>query len=258
MLQNKKKMPVQKILLFVLGFIILFIIIREVNRRQYVRSVQEISVQIDYSDELYFINEQDIFRIIREGYSFEKKKYIKDIDLKEIESIVERNFFIEKAEVYYDFIGNLQISITQKKLIGRILNNGITGNYITKQGSIIPLSDKFTARTVLIQFDKNISFKKNIIETNIGKELFQFLDFIDKNIFWKNQVSEIIFYSTGDIVFFTQVSRQIVEFGRAKSIEDIEDKFKRIKVFYTKILPSKGWNTYKKVNVKFKNQIICE
>jgi cell division protein FtsQ len=39
---------------------------------------------------------------------------------------------------------------------------------------------------------------------------------------------------------------------------DIEAKFKKIKIFYKEILPAKGWDTYRKVSVKYRNQIICE
>ena len=31
-----------------------------------------------------------------------------------------------------------------------------------------------------------------------------------------------------------------------------------IKIFYKKILPYKGWNSYESVSVKFKGQIICK
>ena len=40
--------------------------------------------------------------------------------------------------------------------------------------------------------------------------------------------------------------------------EDYVDKLKRLKIFYKQILPSKGWNSYEKVSVKYKNQIVCE
>ena len=59
----------------------------------------------------------------------------------------------------------------------------------------------------------------------------------------------------GNIKMYTQVSKQVVEFGRP---EEIEEKFKKLKIFYKEILPAKGWNSYDKVSVKFKDQIVCE
>ena len=38
----------------------------------------------------------------------------------------------------------------------------------------------------------------------------------------------------------------------------LEEKFQKISLFYNDIVSAKGWNTYKSVNVKFKNQIICD
>ena len=44
--------------------------------------------------------------------------------------------------------------------------------------------------------------------------------------------------------------------GRNLIINKEKEKFNKISLFYNKIIPSKGWNTYKTVNVKFKDQII--
>ena len=59
----------------------------------------------------------------------------------------------------------------------------------------------------------------------------------------------------GDIILYPQVTRQLIEFGKA---EHFEEKFRKLRYFYTKILPSKGWNHYARVNVEFEHQIICE
>ena len=37
----------------------------------------------------------------------------------------------------------------------------------------------------------------------------------------------------------------------------MEIKFKKLELFYKNILPTKGWNYYESVNLKFKNQIVC-
>nr|MDQ3072570.1 hypothetical protein [Bacteroidota bacterium] len=38
---------------------------------------------------------------------------------------------------------------------------------------------------------------------------------------------------------------------------NLEDKFARLQAFYRKSLPLEGWNTYKRLNLKYKNQIIA-
>jgi cell division protein FtsQ len=85
--------------------------------------------------------------------------------------------------------------------------------------------------------------------------LMDVLEFIYKDEFWKAQITEIEIQRNGDLILYTQVSRQYVEFGKP---EIVENKFARLKIFYKDILPRKGWNVYERVNLKFKDQIICE
>ena len=59
----------------------------------------------------------------------------------------------------------------------------------------------------------------------------------------------------GEMILYPQVTRQYVQFG---TIDDWERKMAKLKIFYDRILPFKGWNSYTRVNLKYDNQIICE
>jgi cell division protein FtsQ len=85
--------------------------------------------------------------------------------------------------------------------------------------------------------------------------MMELLNFIEKDPFWKAQISQMHIDKKGNIKMYTQVSKQVVEFGKP---EDIEEKFRNLKIFYKDILPTKGWNSYDRVSVKFKDQIVCE
>jgi cell division protein FtsQ len=58
-----------------------------------------------------------------------------------------------------------------------------------------------------------------------------------------------------DLELQPQVTKQIVEFGKA---EEVEKKFRKLMAFYKNILPYKGWNTYERVSLKFNDQIVCK
>ena len=68
-------------------------------------------------------------------------------------------------------------------------------------------------------------------------------------------ISELEINSSKNIVIHPQFSKQKIIFGYP---DDLDEKFEKINLFYKKIVPAKGWNTYRTVNVKFKNQIICD
>ncbi len=80
-------------------------------------------------------------------------------------------------------------------------------------------------------------------------------NYVEQDEFWKAQISQMNIDKNGNINMSTQVSKQIVEFGKPV---DIEEKFRKLKIFYKDILPTKGWNSYNRVSIKFKNQIVCE
>ncbi len=59
----------------------------------------------------------------------------------------------------------------------------------------------------------------------------------------------------GKISIFPQVTGQKVEFGKA---ENIEEKFKKLMIFYKEILPQRGWTKYERVNLEYEGQVIAE
>ncbi len=78
---------------------------------------------------------------------------------------------------------------------------------------------------------------------------------MEKSPFWKAQIAQAEIAKDGDITLYPQIGRQTIDFGQP---ENIEDKFKRLDIFFKKILPVKGWNYYQKVSIKYNNQIVCE
>jgi cell division protein FtsQ len=73
--------------------------------------------------------------------------------------------------------------------------------------------------------------------------------------YWKKMISQITLQANGNIIMQPQIGDYVIQFGKPV---DIENKFKKIDMFYKDILPMKGWDAYKTVNVSFNNQIVCE
>jgi cell division protein FtsQ len=95
------------------------------------------------------------------------------------------------------------------------------------------------------------------ISTDTGKQLIELLIAIRQDSFWRAQITELTVEQSGEIMLRTQVGDQTIDFGLPV---DTDMKFQKLKLFYKNIVPTtpKGLDTYKKVSVKFKNQIVCE
>lgn len=252
--QLKKIWSFAKIAILV---VIFFGSIGFVEKRYSERTCTSINVDIDNQFENYFINESDVIDLITNrgeqriiGESFAELK------LKDIEAELLKTKFIRDAEVFKDLEGNLLIKIDQSRPIARMMSRKMADRYISNKGEVLPLSKRYTARVMLIDgayADNPKLYDLNKTET--GRQLMELLMVIEKDKFWKAQIAQMNIDSKGNILMYTQVSKQVVEFG--KPVE-IHEKLERLKIFYKDILPAKGWNSYNKVSVKFKDQIVCE
>jgi len=237
--------------------IIIFGSIGLVEKQYGERICSSINVDIDNQFENYFINEADIIDLITDGGEIRiVGESFNDLNLKEIEIKLLDTKFIQNVEVFKDLEGNLMININQSRPIARLMSTKMNDRYISNKGEVLPLSLRYTARVILIDgaFAGNAKLY-NLNESEENRQMMELLKFIEKDPFWKAQVAQMNIDNKGNIKIYTQVSKQVVEFGRPV---DIEEKFQKLKIFYKDILPANGWNSYKRVSVKFKDQIVCE
>lgn len=228
-----------------------------VEKQYGTRVCTAINVEIDNQYQNYFINEGDVIDLITHGGENRiVGEPFDNLSLKDIENELLSTKFIRNAEVYKDLEGELVISINQSRPIARLMSSKMNDRYISDRGEVLPLSKRYTARVLLIDgaFADNAKLY-DLMETEYGENLMGLLKFIENDPFWKAQIAQMSIDKKGNINMLTQVSKQVVEFGRPL---EIEDKFLKLKIFYKDILPAKGWNSYNRVSVKFKDQIVCE
>jgi cell division protein FtsQ len=165
------------------------------------------------------------------------------------------NAFVRDAQIYLDIKGNLQVALIQSKPIARILDYQGSSRYIDDEGNLLPLNTKHTARVPVVELDYKAGWEQSLTEDDFGTEFLALLAHIESDPFWKAQIAHIIVDAQQELTFIPQVTRQEVIFGSTKNMQA---KFDRLKLFYTEVLPAKGWNTYAYVNVKYENQIVCK
>lgn len=254
---NRKSIKILKGVKIALFPLVLFLTIGFVGKKQQEKVISNIDIRIDNDYDSYFIDEHDIMNLITAhgthkliGVPFNK------LNLKEIENNIKYHKFIQNAEVYKDLQGNLIINAQQRTPIARVVQADGPDAYISDRGYILPVSEKFTARVMIVAGDYTTELvKKDMFADSAAMKIFDLLQYIEKDDFWRAQIAQLDIDKQGEVMFFPQVGKQIIEFGKA---EDIEVKFKKLKIFYEQILPQKGWNAYDRVNLKFNNQIICE
>jgi cell division protein FtsQ len=226
--------------------------------RQEKKICNKVYITIDNEYNNYFISDREVKDILtRYGTTRIEGLKIDEIDLKSLEMRIKSHKFVQDAQVFRDLAGNINIKIKQNRPIARLVHaDSEIDVYIDAEGNILPLSDRFTARVMPITRAVNApSLNKGFFQDSTGKDYLALLKYIDKDTFWKAQLSQMFIDGKGKISFLPQVGNEVIEFGRP---DNLDQKFKKILVFYKKVLPAMGWDKYKRVNVEFNDQIICE
>lgn len=250
-------MRIWPVILTILGITTTMLLIGFGNKGNDRKVCNKVVITINNQLNNHFIDDNDIMNMITNGYTevIEGAPY-SDINVRSLENRVNKNSYVQEAEVYRDLKGNLLVNVVLRRPIARVVQPEGPDAYIAEDGAILPVSDKFSSRVLLISgsASKEIGSLENIDNTNYS-QLFELINHINVDNFWKAQIAQVVIQDNGEIKLLPQVTKQYIEFG---DLDHIENKFSRLKIFYKEILPRKGWNTYSRVNVKFKNQIICE
>ncbi|HBS12327.1 MAG TPA: hypothetical protein DEO36_07270 [Flavobacteriaceae bacterium] len=151
---------------------------------------------------------------------------------------------IEKAEVFMNVNGELGAVIIQKTPIARV-NQGSTAYYIDRNGRKMPLSSSFSARVPIVE-----GIQKGII----SDEVFKLVTVIYNDEFLKKQIVGVEQISTKEFVLKTRIGNQTVELG---SLNELDQKIKKLKVFYQKAINGKILENYKTINLEYANQVVC-
>lgn len=226
------------------------------SHRQNLRLCKKIDVRIEQEAKVRFLNDADVMRALgSDTLAPQTGVQIEQLNLKDLEDRIKANHYVHRAQVWKDLAGHLHVDLAQEEPVARVVQLG-RDNYVTAEGKIIPATDKFAARVLVLDGPGARNLVFNDLKHNASQaSLLALLRHLYADPFWRAMIAEISMDSQGELVFHPQLGKQTIIFG---SPENYELKLAKITAFYDKILPSKGWSRYSTVNVKFQNQIVCE
>ena len=230
--------------------------------------VSGVKVRIDDNTHNKFISESDIIDVLNKENINIIDKHIDSVNIHYIENILQhQNKSIRHAEVFRTVYGELDISIEQRQPIMRIVNRNGDSYYIDKNGQVMPLSKKYTAHVIIASGYLNEPYmdhvgenmkqrmsKKDKSSGEIIPDLFRLVQVINNNKFWRSQFEQIYINSDGDIELVPRIGNHVIIIG---TVDNLTEKFENLEAFYEQGLSRYGWNKYKTISLKYKNQIVC-
>ena len=203
-----------------------------------------------------FIERNEIDRILMDAGGALIGRDLRDINIHKLENSLKSNPFIEFAKVYVDMDGVIHAEVRQRQPILRLINRANVQFYIDENGLKMPLSENFTANVLVANglIDEDFSGKVDTLNTKLAKDLFRMAQFIKADTLWDSQIEQLYVDVKGDIEMVPRVGNHKIILGDADSLQS---KFKNLLAFYKKAMPKVGWDTYKSINLKFANQVVC-
>ncbi len=203
------------------------------------------------------INREDVEIAIERAFGYNLTGLpIEEIDVDRVERVLEEEAFIEGADVFIDAKNHVNISLTQREPIVRIIDEEDFNYYLDKDGFKMPLSPHFTAR-VPVATGKIQLFEPDYLERkqNTIKDIFLLTKFIRNHTFLNAMVEQIYIDKDQQIVLIPKIGRQKIILG---NLDDLEEKIDNLEVYYKEGVPYEGWQKYKTINLTFKDQVVCK
>ncbi len=246
----------------------LFISFGFVNKKHSSMPCKSLDINIDNTDENYFVIKSDIEQIIHDRQDSIINQPISTLNINELEKVLNTHPAIADAEVYSTIKGEVKIDISQRKPVIRIFSTNNESYYLDTEGKPMPLSDNYTAKVLFVNglvyepYANRYMYSASDIEKNESlknismlDDIFKIAEFISKDLFWKAQIEQIYVNEKKEIELIPRLGNQTIILG---NVDDMEEKFKKLKIFYKEGLNSiDAWNNYSIINLKYKNQIIC-
>ncbi len=191
-----------------------------------------------------FLTQEMVNKLLIQNQQRVKNQRKSVIDLQGLEYSVLSNPYIESATVFFTIDGVLNAIVKQRTPVARI-NTFNSSYYVDKQGVVVPLSDNYSARVLLVTGNVN---KENL------KEITDFVNVILRDDFLRKEIIGIHKTPKNEFVLSVRSGEYKIELG---SLKETNTKFKKLKAFYNKAFVDKTIEQYKTINLKYHNQVVC-
>jgi cell division protein FtsQ len=265
------KINYRKILITVLWIIALSGLMASlafVGKKERLVKVENIDITVNATGENQFVDEDGVKEFFNERQDIILNTEVKNIDIHALEKVLNSHPAIENADMSVDVNGDIRINVTQRTPLVRVLTMGGESYYIDTQSKLMPLSDKYTARVLVVNgyihepyarrnmFTVNeIANNKIFSEVSMLDDIYKMADYITKDTVLNDLIQQLSVNEEKEFEMYPSIGNHKIIFGDAA---DIAEKFEKLKVFYKEGLnKTDNWNKYSVINLKYSNQVVC-
>jgi cell division protein FtsQ len=191
-----------------------------------------------------FVKQQTVNKLLIENRTDSKTIGRDALDLNKLEESIDAHPMIEKSQVSISVDGVLKAVVRQKTPIARINDEGVSF-YVDYKGNKMPLSSNYTARVLLVSGEIN--------DKNRG-DFAKLFRVIYDDVFLKKNIIGMQIMPNGSVLMLNRNYNFKIDFGQ---LVNVEQKFKNYKAFFQKVVLDSSIANYKKIDLRFAEQVVC-
>ena len=195
-----------------------------------------------------FVSKDDVRKFLDKEYGTYMDVLLDSLDLDRMEKVLEARSAINKTEAYVTKDCILNIRVTQRRPAVRFQGPG-WGYYADAEGRTFPLQSSYASYVPVV--DGHIPPMTDSIRIVNTTAM---VNYLESSELWKEKFVQITIGSKGDITLIPRKGKERFIIGQPSGIEE---KAKKMEMYYTHIVPAKGDGHYRTVDLRFDGQIVC-
>ncbi|HMX80009.1 MAG TPA: hypothetical protein PLG91_06845, partial [Ferruginibacter sp.] len=258
-MEQTKRYSIKKILLttlwVVLGAASVLLLAAAIRKKDTSRC-KGVEITIKGADANVFVDEADIMQGIRQVESGDPVgKPVGAFNLKMMEAQLEKNIWIKSAELFFDNNEVLRVNVQEREPVARVFT--ATGNsfYIDQELTMLPLSDKFSARLPVFTGFPSDARVLAPADSSLLAEIRDVSLAIQQDTFCMALIDQVDITDRREFDMLPKVGNQLIRFGTGS---DAEEKLNKLKLFYKEIMATTGLAEYSVISLQYKNQVVAK
>ena len=206
----------------------------------------DIEVEVINADSTSFVTPQGVLNDLKgRGIKLVGKR-MGDIDASDIEEALRLSPYLENADIVKCQNGKVLIRVSQLVPVFRVFD-GESSYYVNRAGKHMTATNFYHSDVPVVQGH----FTRKYPPTR----LLPLIDYVEKDSLLRSLVTMIIARDSNNIILVPDISGHVINIGNTAGLDN---KFAKLKLFYSQVMPKRGWNTFDTISVKWNHQVVAK
>ncbi len=207
---------------------------------------RQLDVEVVNDDSTTFVSVDGVTRTLEQSGLSPVGRPMWQINCDAMERMLGRSEYIESVQCYKDeALGVVHVRVQQIVPVMRVFDGDVS-YYVNRTGKRMTATDAFRADVPVVEGHFGGGFSPT--------RLLPMIEYVESDSTLRSLVTMYCVADSNDVFIVPSIRGHVVNMG---SPDGFKQKFSKLLLFYRKVMPIKGWNTYDTISVKWSHQVVA-